>query len=547
MWRKALLPIVLAALACAQDQSQTGSIAGIVRDAATDAPLQGVRVSIAGNSATTDAQGRFTFERIEPGSQWISASDTAHGGHAGIEVLVTAGQQSTAEIRLKLGGTIAGHVLNEDREPLAGAAVLLLDRKYEYGELAYTPTKTVAAAKDGSYRFDAVPPEQTFMILAKKPLKAVDPGDNFPADLDKRERVLLPSLYPDARDLAGAQTVTLSPGEARTGVDIRMLSAPSYCIEGDVDRAGEARQISLSVTERLSFESGWYLTPAAVTPQPDGKFRACGLHPGDYHLSTSNLQGEARMFANAQAEADVTVTDRDLRDVKVLHRTEAYIPGDVALDPPPTDNRADLSVAMVRLMKGGDGYADSTEKPPNYAVSGGLSIGDRVHASGSFTIGRFPPGDWQLNVRYLPAGCYLKEASFGNQDVLYAPLRLNQAAGGEPLHLTVACDGGTLTARVMDKDGNPVSHVTLYLMPAGAPSQGALALGLRRSTVVRSWSSPLTALPPGKYLALATGEDLDATSADQVDKLWRARGQAKEVEIGPNATVQVTLEPIELP
>jgi hypothetical protein len=48
-------------------------------------------------------------------------------------------------------------------------------------------------------------------------------------------------------------------------------------------------------------------------------------------------------------------------------------------------------------------------------------------------------------------------------------------------------------------------------------------------------------LPPGKYLALACDLELDGT-AEPILKLWRQRSKAKEVEIGPGETAQITLE-----
>jgi len=50
------------------------------------------------------------------------------------------------------------------------------------------------------------------------------------------------------------------------------------------------------------------------------------------------------------------------------------------------------------------------------------------------------------------------------------------------------------------------------------------------------------ALPPGKYRVLATNETIDL-AANRVDKLWLAQSHAPEVEIGPNASVQLKLEP----
>jgi hypothetical protein len=117
---------------------------------------------------------------------------------------------------------------------------------------------------------------------------------------------------------------------------------------------------------------------------------------------------------------------------------------------------------------------------------------------------------------------------------------LTQTAEGR-LHIALACDGGSLTARVTDRHGNPVSHVNLYVMPQEAGSAAALHDVLRHAEVEKGWSGVVTPLPPGKYLVLACDLETDGT-ADPILKLWRARSKATEVEIGPGQTAQVTLE-----
>lgn len=538
------VPVTALAQTQPGSQQQTGSISGIVRDASTHAPLADVRIIYAaGEETTTDAQGRFTFVEVEPGSRWVSAYDERRAAHGGVYVLVNAGQQATAEIHLKLGGVITGRVVDEDGKPVAGVAVLLLSSRYQWGELAYTPFQTVSTGEDGAFRLEGVYAERRFLVLAKKMLKATD-AKEVPADPDKREHVLLPSLFPNARGIQDAQTLMLSPGETRTGVQIRMAGARSYCVSGTVDGIGDAQELSVALTERLSFDSGWALTPASVKVTSAGEFRACGLHPGEYHLSVSSKTTDRKL----NAVADVTITDRDVSDIKLLGRPALEISGELVYDPPPREKSAEVRLFLRRNMHGGIGeYVDSVTKAANLSMFGALTTVSRIAAAGAFIAGRVAVDDWQVDVRG-PEGCYVRKAQYGNQNVLREPLRLGQSTGEERLRILIGCDGGALTARVNDKDGNPVSHLFLYLMAADAASEGAFALSLRRTEVVKGWSDPMSGLPPGKYRALATDLDLSPlyASSDFTDKLWRVRGKAKEVEIGPGATIQIALEPVRI-
>ena len=170
----------------------------------------------------------------------------------------------------------------------------------------------------------------------------------------------------------------------------------------------------------------------------------------------------------------------------------------------------------------------------------GAIYGDRVRVPGPFTFEGIPVDNYTLDLSGLPDGCYIEEATFGGASVLHQPLRLTQTAEGR-LHIALACDGGSLTARVTDRDGNPVSHVKLYVMPEETGSAAALHDVLRQAEVEKGWSGIVRPLAPGKYLVLACDLELDGT-AEPIIKLWRWRSKATEVEIGPGETAQITLE-----
>lgn len=223
MWQKVVM--MLAACTAMPAQTQTaGSISGTVRDASTGAPLSSVHVSLPGSvTATTDSQGRFRFGDVEPGPKRLWASDSEHGASGGVSVMVRAGEEAPVEIRLLPGGSISGRVVDHAGQPVAHVAVLLLQRRYRYRDVVYSPDQVVATDEKGEYRLDRVAAQQGLVILVKRPLKATAP-DQVPP-YDNRERVLLPTFYGNSADISGAQTVVLASGERRERVDIRMADA----------------------------------------------------------------------------------------------------------------------------------------------------------------------------------------------------------------------------------------------------------------------------------------------------------------------------------
>jgi hypothetical protein len=522
-----------------------GSLSGVVREAGARVPLEGVRVWAGGSDATTGSQGQFTIPKLEPGRHWVSVYDQARAASGGIYVLINPGQNLTGvEVYVKTGGSISGRVVDEDRHSVSGAPVVLLEAVFEFGRPAYRPELTAQTDRRGNYRLAPVPAERPFLILVKKPLQPIAADDSMPADPEKRPRLPMPAFYPGSPDLEGAQTVTLASSEDRRGVDIQMTSAPLYCIAGEI-LARDGTAVGSAVTEVTIAEQMPLVFRASFTPVSvklaEGKFRACGFHPGEYRIAAANSEGSRTERWSASAPA--IVTDRDRQDVQLSPAPAVTVSGDAVWDSEPIGKPAETRI-RIGLSKSRDvTYADEPKSPGH--MMAGFSYGGRIRVPGDFTLENTPVDDYTLDLREIPDGCYVKDATLDGAAVLHQPLRLTQSAGGR-LHIALACDAGSLTARVTDRDGNPISHVHLYVMPEEAPSAAALHEVLKQADVENGWSEAVKPLPPGKYLALACDLEMDGT-AEPVLKLWRARSKATEVEIGAGATVQLTLQIADFP
>ena len=81
-------------------------------------------------------------------------------------------------------------------------------------------------------------------------------------------------------------------------------------------------------------------------------------------------------------------------------------------------------------------------------------------------------------------------------------------------------------------DGNPVSHVNVYVFSEGADSAAALSSQLRSQEVEKGLSGAIGPLRPGKYLVLASELSLDGT-AEPILKLWRPDPRPKRSRSDP--------------
>lgn len=141
--------------------SQTATVTGRVIDEETGKPLSAsvsasrddARWANVQASGTSDAEGRFKLDSLEPGSWTISA--TAQGYAKGIaKVQVSAGKTTdVGDIKLGSGMTVKGRVTNRAGEPVANAQVTLSqlsDQGMPWGSFA-EPVGSTQTNADGRF------------------------------------------------------------------------------------------------------------------------------------------------------------------------------------------------------------------------------------------------------------------------------------------------------------------------------------------------------------------------------------------------------------
>jgi hypothetical protein len=265
------------------------------------------------------------------------------------------------------------------------------------------------------------------------------------------------------------------------------------------------------------------------TTGPDRKIRICGLHPGEYRLTVNSQTPAAApdFFGTAM----VVISDKDEDQIVVAASPRIPVPGQVDWDgappePPVTSNLTINVQPIARAPFAGE------LNPPRSPIPGKFSF------EGLFV------DDYASQIRGVPAGAYLKDVTYGDRSVLYEPLRPGTATGEATLRVILARDGGKISTKVADKDGNPVADVNVVILPESAASEAALAARMVSGQADQNgaWSS--AQLAPGKYYVLATQGPV-LKSPEIVNKLWLARSKAKEVDLAPGASAQVTLSPLD--
>ena len=546
-----LLFVGATAMAQTAATPETGSISGVVTNAAAGAPVVGVRVFIPARGGpladtTTDAQGRYTLSEVRAGRRHVITDFSEWGSPlAGGRRIVSlrAGQDlRSINFLLQPEPSISGKVVDDNDEPLPGVEVVLLGREYFLGGLRYFSRFTVRTNDQGEYRIvHRVAPGTGWLLLARQLKRKMNPISDAPEDPKLRRPAMIPTYYASAVSPEGGTLVMLRPGERREGVDIRMLRSPSYCLGAQVDVQGQPGELSFWIHQAepsfgLGATGGSVGLPSGGRVGPDGKIRVCGLHRGDFRLSA--FSGD-RNFPDSFGTTLVSITDRDIRGITVAPQPRLPLSGQVvwAGEPPDEPVESEVVVSVTPLHRTVGGFNSGRSSVPGEFA---------VQARQSLAGGHIDPlmDEYAVRVRLRRAGSlYLKDVTYGGTSVLHKPFYLGSAMAGAELRVIADHDGGVLETRVADGDGDPVAGAHVIVIPKEAKTVRTLAATRVTGETDQNGEYTSPGLAPGAYYVLATKAAVTDYSPETISTLFNARLKAKEVQVEPSDTVQLTLEP----
>jgi hypothetical protein len=518
------LALLCIAAACTAQTAGTGSISGVVRDAATGAPVADAGVSLRLRNGSpvasrVDALGQYTLDGLPSGTYRVEASGPLEKGQTLApqqEKTVRLGPgQSLAAIDFRLPSTsvIGGRVLDENKEPVPGVQVVLVEKRYDHGALRYALAGGRAQTDEaGVYRLTGVPADEVFLVETREqfPRKATEldtPADTF---------------YPNVLSVESASEIVLGPGETRSGLDIIRAKLPAYCVDGTVEDAPEsALALEFSDAAVVNSSHAAQQNPAGKT-KPGGAFHFCGIHRGQYAFTAKGGLSAAMPFF---AAGTLEVTNGDIRDFKLLPALMSPVSAEFILDGDPPANAPGPSGAVTL-----QGQRLGIQFSFGFGGTGSLS-----------RVAMLLPDDYTVDLHAISGGWYAKSITCGGRSVLHGIAPLGGATSCGTLRFVFAHGAASLTARVVDKDGNPISDAYVAIVPESAATEAEMSASMTFGQTGPNGIYSASALPPGKYRVLATNETIDL-AANRVDKLWAAQSRGQEVEIGANASVQVKLQ-----
>src|SRR2546426_3445302 len=193
-------------------------------------------------TAVSDAEGKFRFEKLEAERYMLSADKTgfvrqqygARTGQLGPGTALTlgAGERLTnLDFKLTPQAVIAGKVLDEDGEPLAGVMIQVL-RKTAYSN---RPMGVMGMSSNdvGEFRIANLAPGK-YILRAEYRRNMFGQAPHVEGTDADGVDDYVPTFHPGSTDPQGAVPISLTAGQELSGIIVRLHRAAGYRIRGKV-------------------------------------------------------------------------------------------------------------------------------------------------------------------------------------------------------------------------------------------------------------------------------------------------------------------------
>jgi hypothetical protein len=618
----------------------TGAISGIVTDATTKNPVPGVAVYLGPPNRgpvgqptlqLSDAQGRFVFRDLPPSEAYfINATKPGYfDGHVGPTTsmqlgarIVVADRQWVDDVHIVMSrsAALSGAVTDEYGDPVVGAYVRAMAEVLIAGQPQLVASSVATTDDRGVYRISGLPAgkylvhvpivqesvpatistaelagltPQSLATLqrAGRPMPAVDPTmavdanthlviGRYPAATapGAARPLTYPSMfYPNARLASAAVPIQLTPGEDRSGLDIRLDPVPGWRISGVVQGPAEmlthlAVRLLLPGMEDLGDGS----EAATALVRPDGTFTFLNVPAGVYTIDArrsfaqfafSNLASPTKAlprpagtpsggtaFALVEAapqgtriatrvpggvddgyagRARVAVTDQDLANIVVTLQRGVRMTGRFVWDGKPPPSGPPLVMAEPARGQASLGY------PRSQATS--VLIGKRPD---SFSIDGLLSGEYVLRF----GGGSVKSVIWDGRDYTYTPFDASAGRDFTDVIVTLTSQSILLAGTVRDDRGAVSKTAAVIVFPVERDQWSAYGFAPPRigaASVNTAGLYRFQRLPAGTYYVIGVDDSkIDAWQDPQFLEAASRSATRITLDWGANATQDLILSQV---
>ncbi|HWZ45117.1 MAG TPA: carboxypeptidase-like regulatory domain-containing protein [Candidatus Saccharimonadales bacterium] len=499
------------------------SIAGTVINSMTGGPLDSVHVTLLdyfGTSspygAMSDAQGHFSIAALPPsdyiirlerrGFIVVSGQVVISGkavprkkdyyGNDGTLELKPGQQLQNVTVKMAPRAILSGRVLDEYGDPVVGLYVEVLMLAPRTLETRRWPP---ALTNDrGEFRL-SVPPGKYY--LEAQPQLQFEPSQELHSANTIATKYLR-TMYPSATDVSTAILVAARPGSETSGLDIHLAWAPlpdrvlsiTGIIRGVPDGAEAIvdAEWTESPSERIDT-----ITPDRAVPSTlkAGEFQIRHLAPGHYRILARCDAGGHKLES---AIIELPLTDSNIENLILVLAPGAEVTGRIQWPVPslPPNKGKRATVTLDTVERQSFSHWQTGEVAPD----------------GTFKISEVFPSRYRVQVQPLLENAYIKTVGMNGRPVEDGILDFTNGADGASLKITVSANGGQVSGRVVDQEGEDSSSIGEVVM--FREQEGVVDFDHLYSTERNSDGRyVIHGLPPGRYRLLAIPRGIPTNKA----------------------------------
>ena len=480
--------------------------------------------------AITDAQGHFQLDKLEPGTYSLSALHNGfvkltYGqkkpGDPGVNLSLAAGQKMTDVVfKLPRTGSISGHVMDEDGQPLARVEVKVYQRsgrnsKHQLGAVGGGLTNDL-----GEYRIFDLAPGRYFLrasyqepteVMGIKPSSSKGPSESYP-----------PTYYPNTVDPAKAVALVVNAGDEILSMDFLLEPAHVVNIRGKVFCSivgGADGNFSVRLAPRGEVLNEFPLVNGQVW-RKEGRYEFRDVFPGSYTIEASWRVNQE----NYSARRDLEVGNSDMEGINLTIMPGVDVSGRFSWEEKPPE---EVRGAQVALRASGQG--------PFSWNSGAFE----VKPDGGFVVKNVPEGVYRPHIYTGSWDCFLKSARYGGADVRDGGLAVHAGADAA-LELKASCRAARIEGVVLNGDSFPAAGVYVVAVPDGSHRDHDWEY--RAELTDQNGRFLLRGVVPGEYRIFSwdSADDFDWYDAGQL-KPYENKGLPVGVEEGDRKTLHLTV------
>jgi hypothetical protein len=493
--------------------------------------------------ATSDTEGKFSFQGIEPGRYTLTAQHAGYstktylapGGGATANVLtLTAGQHLTdLSIELADQTVLSGKVTDDQDNPMSGVTVRPMHAVLLNGRMRIaTAGAGVRTGSNGEFRLTVATGRWYLSFSISRPAAPARARPNAapPGTPAEPERDYVTTYYPGVTELASAQGIDAAVGQQLSGLDTRLRKTLVYHVRGKI--AGtlppdtSARGPLRIFASQEAGDSNVGAFDEGQAAQPDGAFDIAGLTPAAWTLTVVR-QTERRESLGRQI---VQVGNQNVEDVVIAVQPPTDVRGSVRAVPqqPPGFNPSPQTTTPLQVrLNPLDPLLNSAAAP--------------VQNDGAFTLKNVEAGTYRVEL-FPPPGGYVKSVVFAGQECIDSGIDLVIGARSA-LQIVLSMTAGQIVGAVTDPDQGPPSVSYVTIVPEGPPPSSSAVYRPELHRTVQTDPSgqfAVNSVVPGTYRVYAW-ERLDALSFSDPEFLKLFDSQSAVVTVTEDNSEQASL------